>query len=56
MERFESLTTPHLADACLRLGLPLRAAPPGLRPVVAGHRLAGKALPVRHVVSVDIYL
>ncbi len=56
MERFESLTTPHLADACLRLGLPLRVAPPGLRPVVAGHSLAGRALPVRHVGSVDIYL
>lgn len=56
MDRFASLTTPHIADACLRLGLPLRIAPPGLRPVVAGHRMAGRALPVRHVGSVDVYL
>ena len=56
MDRFDALTTPHIADACLRVGLPLRIAPPGLRPVVAGHRVAGRALPVRHVGSVDLYL
>ena len=53
---FERLTTPHLADACLRQGTPLRAAPPGLAPVVAGWRLAGPARPARHVGSVDIFL
>lgn len=56
MQRFETLTTPHLADACLRLGVPLRVGPPGIRPVTTGHRIAGRALPVRHVGSVDIFL
>ena len=52
---FERLTTPHLADACLRQDVPLRAAPPGLAPAVAG-RLAGYARPARHVGSVDVFL
>jgi 4-hydroxy-4-methyl-2-oxoglutarate aldolase len=56
MDRFDTLTTPHLADACVRLGIPLRLAPPGVRPVVDGDRFAGRVLPVRHAGSVDIYL
>lgn len=36
--------------------MPLRAAPPGIRAVVAGHRLAGRALPTRHYGSVDVFL
>ena len=45
-----------IADACLRLGLPLRLAPTGIQPVVAGQRLAGGALPARHYGSVDVFL
>ncbi len=56
MSRFATLTTPHVADACVRLGIPLRVAPPGLRAVTDGDRLAGRVLPVRHVGSVDLYL
>ena len=56
MNRFATLTTPHVADACVRLGIPLRVAPPGLRAVTDGDRLAGRVLPVRHVGSVDLYL
>ena len=41
-ERLASLSTPHLADACLRVGAPVRCA--------------GRALPVRHVGSVDVFL
>jgi len=55
-DAFADLSTPLLADACVRLGVPLRAAPPGIAPVVAGHRLAGRALPVRHYGSVDVFL
>jgi 4-hydroxy-4-methyl-2-oxoglutarate aldolase len=55
-EVFAGLSTPLLADACMRLGVPLRCAPPGVRPVVPGWRLAGRVLPVRHVGSVDILL
>jgi regulator of RNase E activity RraA len=45
-----------VADACVRLGLPLRVALPGIRSVVAGQRIAGRALPARHYGSVDIFL
>jgi regulator of RNase E activity RraA len=53
---FATLSTPAVADACLRLGLPLRLAPPGLAPVVRGSRAAGRALPARHAGSVDVFL
>ena len=41
-ELLASLSTPHLADACLRVGAPVRCA--------------GRALPVRYVGSVDVFL
>lgn len=50
------LSTPLVADACLRVGVPLRAAPPGIRPVRRGARAAGRALPARHFGSVDVFL
>jgi 4-hydroxy-4-methyl-2-oxoglutarate aldolase len=53
---FTELSTPLIADACLRLEIPLRLAPPGIRPVLPGHRVAGRVLPVRHYGSVDIFL
>ncbi len=55
-DRLSRLTTPHLADASLRVGLEVRIGPPGLAPVIPGTRLAGRALPVRHAGSVDVYL
>ena len=45
-----------MADACVRAGVPVRAAPPGIRPVVAGQRVAGRVRPVRHYGSVDMFL
>jgi regulator of RNase E activity RraA len=54
--RFATLTTAHLADACVRAGLPVRCAPAPTRPVVAGSRLCGPAIPARHVGSVDVFL
>ncbi|WP_371494086.1 RraA family protein [Kitasatospora sp. NBC_00374] len=56
LKAFADLSTPLVADACLRTGVPLRVAPPGIRPVVPGHRVAGRALPVRHYGSVDVFL
>jgi 4-hydroxy-4-methyl-2-oxoglutarate aldolase len=53
---FAELSSPLVADACLRLDVPLRAAPAGIRPVVPGARLAGRVLPVRHYGSVDVFL
>ena len=53
---FSELSTPLVADACLRMGMPFCLAPPGIRPVLPGHRVAGWVLPVRHYGSVDIFL
>jgi 4-hydroxy-4-methyl-2-oxoglutarate aldolase len=53
---FAELSTPLLADACGRLKVPLRIAPPGIQPVTAKSRLASRVLPVRHYGSVDIFL
>ena len=53
---FADLSTPLLADACVRCDLPLRAAPPGIRPVATGQRVAGRVLPARHYGSVDVFL
>jgi regulator of RNase E activity RraA len=50
------LSTPLLADACLRCGVPLRAAPAGIAPLVPGARAVGRALPARHYGSVDVFL
>lgn len=57
--RLEDPTAPPtaaVADACLRLGEPVRLAPPGLHPIREGTRLAGPAHPVRHFGSVDVFL
>lgn len=53
---FSEVSTPLLADACLRLKLPLRIAPAGIRAVIAETSVAGRALPVKHYGSVDIFL
>lgn len=53
---FEKLSTPLVADACVRLGLALRLAPPGVRPAFPEARAAGRVLPVRHFGSVDVFL
>ncbi|MEK6876109.1 MAG: RraA family protein [Nanoarchaeota archaeon] len=53
---FSELSTPLIADACLRLKLPIRIAPPNIRPLITGSRIAGQVLPVRHYGSVDIFL
>jgi regulator of RNase E activity RraA len=55
-ENFAGLSTPLVADACLRSGVPLRIAPPGIAAVVPGRPLAGRALPARHYGSVDVFL
>jgi 4-hydroxy-4-methyl-2-oxoglutarate aldolase len=56
MPAFAELSTPLIADAALRLKIPLRISPPGVRQVTPNQRLAGPALPVRHFGSVDVFL
>ncbi|HLK44352.1 MAG TPA: hypothetical protein VKT18_00125, partial [Acidimicrobiales bacterium] len=56
IDAFADLSTPLVADACLRSGVPLRAAPAGIVPLAAGMRVAGRVLPARHYGSVDVFL
>ncbi|MFF8607014.1 RraA family protein [Streptomyces sp. NPDC015346] len=56
LKEFADLSTPLIADACVRLGEVLRAAPAGVAPVVPGQRVAGRVLPARHYGSVDVFL
>ena len=53
---FATIATPQLADAALRQRVSVRFAPFGIAPVVSGTRLAGRAIPVQHFGSVDIFL
>lgn len=48
------LTTAHLADACVRAHIPVRAV--SLPPVVPGTTTSGRVLPARHAGSVDVFL
>ena len=56
LENFAGLSTALVADACLRMGVPLRVAPPGIAAVVPGRPIVGRAVPVRHYGSVDVFL
>lgn len=51
-----SLSTPLVADACLRVKVPLRVAPSQIHPLVHGMRVAGRVLPAHHRGSVDVFL
>jgi len=55
VDQLNKLTTPYLADGCLRAGVPVRFAPAGLRPLTGNMRCAGRARPIRHVGSIDIF-
>ena len=54
--RFATLTTPHVADGCIRAGVEVRCAPSGVRALRPGMRLSGRVLPTRHAGSVDVFL
>ena len=55
-EEFSNLTTPLVADACLRHDVPIRTAPSGIHPLPASSHVAGRAQPVQHFGSVDVFL
>lgn len=54
--RFAGLTTAHIADGCIRAGVDVRCAPAVIQARVPGTTLVGRALPARHVGSVDVFL
>ncbi len=55
-QRFFKLSTPLIADACLKIGIAYSIAHPGIRPLSTGMKCAGRALPVTHYGSDDIFL
>lgn len=56
LEQLGGLTGPHLADGCLRCGVPIRFAPVAVQALVPGMQCRGRALPVRHVGSIDVFM
>ena len=54
-ESFANLATPQIADACIRLSVPMLVAPVGLRPIRPDDKVAGRVLPSRHYGSVDVF-
>src|SRR5262247_827371 len=53
---FSQLSTPLIADACVRLKVPVRQAPGSIRPVVPNMRVDGRLLPARHRGSFDVFI
>src|SRR5205823_13517965 len=56
LKRLQALTTPHLADACLRVATTVRCAPFPIKGVTPSMRCQGSVRPVRHAGSVDLFL
>jgi regulator of RNase E activity RraA len=54
--RFATLTTAHVADACVRAQVKVRCAPSQLQALVPGSHIAGCVCPARHYGSVDVFL
>lgn len=56
MAELSHLTTPHLADGCLVSGNPIRVAPAGTAPLMPGMKCFGRAQPIQHLGSIDLFL
>ena len=54
-DRLAKLSVAHLSDGCLRTAVPMRVVA-GVSPVLPGQRAQGRAIPVRHYGSVDVFL
>lgn len=55
-DAFSLLSTPLISDACLRLKVPFRLAPPGISALIPTLPIAGSVLPAKHYGSVDVFL
>jgi regulator of RNase E activity RraA len=55
-KRLQALTTPHLADACLRTATAIRCAPSAIKGVTPSMRCQGAVRPATHAGSVDVFL
>ena len=56
IERLKKLTTAHLTDACLRVGVEVRCAPYNLQAIDKSMKCAGRVRPARHVGAIDPFL
>lgn len=56
MDTIAPLPTAAVADAAVRLGIPVATAPVALAPLLPGRRFQGPAAPVTHLGSVDVLL
>jgi regulator of RNase E activity RraA len=56
MSEPRTLPAAAVADAAVRLGRDVRAAPPAVHRFLPGEPIAGPAVPVRHSGSVDVFL
>lgn len=56
LKRLQTLTTAHLADACIRVDVTVRCAPSAVKGAAPSMHCIGSARPVRHAGSVDIFL
>lgn len=55
ISQLKELSGPHLADGCLRTGVPIRFAPAGVGPILPAMECRGRARPVRHSGSIDVF-
>lgn len=53
---YPDLTTPHVADASMRLGIPVRQAPASVAALWEDTHVVGRVLPTQHTGSVDVFL
>jgi regulator of RNase E activity RraA len=56
LARLHALTGPHLADGCMRTGVPIRFAPAEVKPLLPTMECRGRARPLRHVGSIDVFM
>lgn len=56
LSNYKNLTTPHVADACMRLEIPVRSAPAGMHPLWSNTHMVGPVRPAQHSGSVDVFL
>lgn len=55
-DRLYQLSTAHVADACLRIGIPVRCAPCAVQAINKTMKCVGRARPARHVGAIDPFL
>lgn len=55
-DRVLGLTSAHVADGCIRVGVDVRCAPADVRAAFPAGKVFGRVLPAQHAGSVDVFL